>query len=284
MIPRDALLRGARRLASRANPRIKDWSGLADRAERERLGLTLAEGAKLAGEALAAPAGGVFRPVALLISDAGADRAEAGDLFALAGEMGIERYSLSDDCFSKVSGLKNADGLSVVLSFSRESPDFSPIFLLPDSRWLVAAEVQDPGNAGALARTALAAGFSGCLFLGGADPASPKFLRGGMGAAFRLPCLCAGLDAFVSAWKAGSGQASLVIADARPDSGDYRTLEYRPPLLLVIGGERGVPAELAGLPGRRAHIPLSGGVESLNLAVAAGIIMFEAMRGKQGRP
>ncbi len=275
MIPKETLLRGARRLASRANSRVKDWASLADRAGREALGLTLAEGGRLAAEGLAAPPDSRFRPAALLVSDSGAERDGAGELFERAGALGLDRFSLSDDCFDKISGLRNADGLALVMAVGGPAPDPSGLWSRPDARWLAAAGVQDPGNAGALARTALAAGFSGCLFLEGADPLSPKFLRGSMGAAFRLPCLAMRTDEFAAARRAG---ASLILADSRPGGEDYRRLDYRPPFALLIGGERGVPPELAELADRRAHIPLAGEVESLNLAVAAGIILFEANR------
>ncbi|MDR1520519.1 MAG: RNA methyltransferase [Planctomycetota bacterium] len=278
MLAREELLRGARRLASRANPKIKDWAALSQRQARDSLGLTLAEGARLAEEALLAPAGGRFRPAALLLSDSGAGREAAGRLFALAGERGLERYSLTDDCFAKISGLRNAEGLALVLSLGPEEPDFSAAWRLPGARWLVAAGVQDPGNAGALARTALAAGFSGCLFLEGADPRAPKFLRGSMGAAFRLPCLSRAIADFLAAWDAAPAGIALIQATADPSAGDYRELPYQPPFLLLLGGERGVPPELAGRAAQTAHIPLAGGVESLNLAVAAGIIIFEANR------
>lgn len=277
VIPREILLAGARRLASRVNPRVKDWSGLGDRAERDRLGLTLAEGARLTAEGLDALAEGGFRPVALLVSDSGAERDEAGGLFARAGEAGLERFSLTDECFAKVSGLKNADGLALVMACVAAEP-FSLPAIVPGAMWLAAAGVQDPGNAGALARTALAAGFTGCLFLDGADPRSPKFLRGSMGAAFRLPCRSLALDAFVTAWERDAGNAVLALASARPDAVDYREFAYRPPLVLAVGGERGVPPALERLAGVTLCIPMQGGVESLNLAVAAGIVMFEANR------
>ena len=278
MLSREDLLRGARRLASRANPRIREWASLHDRCAREKSGLTLADGARLAAEAFAAPKGGRFRPLALLISDSGATRPEAGRLFSLAGEAGIDRYSLSDDCQARISGLKNSDGLVLVLAVEPEPPDFASLLALPGARWLVAAGVQDPGNAGALVLTALAAGFSGCLFLEGVDPLSPKFIRGGMGASFRLPCLSRSIPAFLAAWEAIRSRVNLVQASADPAGGDYRRESYRPPLLVLLGGERGLPPELARLPARTIHIPLAGGVESLNLAVAAGIVLFEASR------
>lgn len=275
MIPREELLR-VKRIASKANPRVKDWASLADRKARERLGLTLAEGAKLVEEGLRERESGRLRPATLLVSDSGSERREAGGLFATAGEAGVERVSLSDECFAKISGLKNAEGLALALTYSPEEPDLATFFDSPDVRWLIAAGVQDPGNAGALARTALAAGCSGCLFLDGADPASPKFLRGSMGAAFRLPCLAGGAEAFAEAWPSAGGR--LIVASTGAAAKDFRNVDYKPPLALLVGGERGIPAALAGLADDTAHIPLHGRVESLNLAVAAGVILFEAER------
>lgn len=273
MIPREERMR-VKRIASRVNPRVKDWASLHDRKDRERLGLTLAEGAKLVAEGLSGHAGGGLRATTLLVSDSGAERPEAGALFAKAGEMGVERVSLADDCYAKLSGLKNADGLALELAYDRQEPDIARLCSAEDARWLVAAGVQDPGNAGALARTALAAGCSGCLFLDGADPMSPKFLRGSMGAVFRLPCLSAAIADFVSAWR--TARCTLLIAAADDAGAHYREIAYHPPVAVVVGGERGIPEELACLTAQRVRIPLRSGVESLNLAVAAGVILFEA--------
>lgn len=277
MIPREELFR-VKRIASKINPRVKEWAALTDRKGRELSGATLAEGAKLAAEGLSAPEGGPLAPLVLLVSDTGAEHRDAGALFNRAGEMGLERISLADDCFAKISGLKNSDGLALVLSFAAPERLSADMWTHPGARWLVAAGVQDPGNAGALARTALAAGCTGCLFLDGADPLSPKFLRGSMGAAFRIPCLAGSADEFAGVWTGGGG-ATLVVAATSGDAREhYCSIDYRPPMALLIGGERGVPPELSRLADRHAHIPLDGGVESLNLAVAAGVILFEARR------
>lgn len=276
MIDRTALA-GVRRIASRANPRLKEWAGLRDKANRDALGLTLAEGAGLVAEGLDAAGAGRFPPRSLLVSDSGADRPEAGGLLARARELGIETFNLADDCFAKLSGLKGTDGLALVMSFPPAGAEPEAMFSGPDPRWLAAVGVQDPGNAGALARTALAAGFTGCLFLDGADPHSPKFLRGGMGAAFRLPCLSSPGESFLARWR--PGLARVLAAANRDGAGNFRSADYSPPLLLLIGGERGLPREFAALADHMVRIPLRNGVESLNLAVAAGILLFEASGG-----
>ncbi|MCC8189498.1 MAG: RNA methyltransferase [Planctomycetes bacterium] len=279
MIPRATLL-SAKRLASRANPRIKEWAGLDDRDRREAGGLTLAEGARLVAEGLRVKAGSPFQPAALLVSDAGAGRPEAGDCFTRAEALGVARFSLSDDCFRKISPRKGSDGLALVMTTDYQSADLA-VLDRPDARWLVAAGIQDPGNAGALARTALAAGWFGCLYLDSTDPRSPKFLRGSMGAAFHLPCISATTEEFLDHCR--HRHVRLLVASADPRFPDYRRADYQPPLALVVGGERGVPDTVAALATAQAHIPLDGGVESLNLAVAAGILLFEARRHPEGR-
>ncbi len=274
----------AKRIASKGNIRVREWAALADAKERRTRSLTLAEGATLCAEALDAAADGLLTPAALILSDSGAARAAAAPLFAKAGELGLERYSLSDECFAKISSLKNNEGIALTLAFSARTADLSGLWREDGAHWLVAVGVQDPGNAGALARTALAAGCDGCLFLDGADPAGPKFLRGSMGAAFRLPCLAAGAAEFVEAWPAAAAAGVRLLVAASGGGVDYREARYSGNWGLVVGGERGVPEAVRALASETVHIPLRGGVESLNLAVAAGIVLFEANRLFSLRP
>lgn len=280
MIEQTALA-GIRRIASRANPRVKTWASLKDKQNRDTLGLTLAEGVHLVEEGLRPAVSDevrLFQPAAFLVSDSGAARPEAGGFLAKARALGIELFNLADDCYEKMSGLRNSEGVALVMSIHSTDDDIAAVTAKTDGRWLVAAEVQDPGNAGALARTALAAGMDGCLFLDGADPRSPKFLRGSMGAAFRLPCLSASTETFSATWP--SGAMRLLAATTSDTATDYRTATYTAPFAILIGGERGIPDTLTSLADEEIHIPLKGNVESLNLAVAAGILLFEALREK----
>jgi TrmH family RNA methyltransferase len=144
---------------------------------------------------------------------------------------------------------------------------------------LVLDAVQDPGNVGMMLRTALGLGAAGVVALKGtAELINPKVLRGSMGAAFRLPAVSADAGALL-AWVAERGvELWVAAADGEPVSG-RRGRARRPPLALVLGNEgAGVSATIAAAAGRRVAIPLAPGVESLNVAVAAGILLHEVMR------
>jgi TrmH family RNA methyltransferase len=264
-------LQTLRRIASKANPRVKDWAALSDKAERRRQGLTLAEGRRLVEEGFKRSGSALFPPKAFLVSDRGAERPEAGVLLARARELGLECINLSEPCCQKITRQIAPDGLALVCGIPEADGDL-PTGTCMSGIWLVADGVQDPGNAGALARTALAAGAAGCLFLDGADPTSPKFLRGSMGAAFTLPCPSWTSADF--ARRRSNLPLRIAIATADPTARDYRNYPCEPPLGIIMGGEKGVSDALAALADDRIHIPLSGGVESLNLAVAAGILLF----------
>ncbi|MCC8180373.1 MAG: hypothetical protein LIP23_05620, partial [Planctomycetes bacterium] len=255
MIPREQLLQ-VRRIASRANPRVKEWASLVDKSARTSLNLTLAEGSKLVREALTSAADSsiapLYQPKTLLVSDAGTDHPDAGELFRLAGELGIERYSLSDDSFAKISSLKGADGLALALTPTADS--LPQPFRSGSGKWLAAVGVQDPGNAGALSRIALAADFAGCILVEGVDPHSPKFLRGSMGAAFRLPCPLLSADEFIALADAGAPQ--LIAATSAADALDYRRMAYPESFTIVIGGESGIPDSILAACGAKIHIPL----------------------------
>jgi TrmH family RNA methyltransferase len=139
--------------------------------------------------------------------------------------------------------------------------------------------VQDPGNVGTILRTALALGAAGVVALPGtADLWGPKALRGAMGAPFRLPAVHAAADEFL-AWVREAG-VELWTTDVGGD--DVRRLgpPARPAVLLLGNEGAGVRDDLAGRAARRVAIPIGAGAESLNVAVAAGILLHEVTRGR----
>jgi len=149
--------------------------------------------------------------------------------------------------------------------------------------------VQDPGNVGTLIRTAHALGAAGTIVLrGSADPVSPKALRAAMGATFRHPVVALDDAAFI-AWArrhdvtlwatAADGVAierTLPVAEAAK-----REAGAAPPVAVIVGNEgAGIRPALNAVAARRVAIPLAQGAESLNVAVAAGILLYEVLRGR----
>jgi TrmH family RNA methyltransferase len=183
----------------------------------------------------------------------------------------------SDEVLARLSALDTPQGVAVLLA--RPRPDERALLgteLAP--MVVVAAGVRDPGNLGSLLRTAEAAGATGVLTMqGGADPFRDKAVRGSMGSVFRLPVLH-GMDAPAILAFVQRHRLQLVVADGGGERA-HTQVDLKKPLALVVGAEAaGVPPALAAAATVRTRIPLRAPVESLNVAVAAGILLFEAQR------
>ena len=144
---------------------------------------------------------------------------------------------------------------------------------------LIADTLRDPGNVGALLRSALAARVDEALVsVGSADVYSPKAVRAAMGAHFHLP-IRSDLD-----WRTISARVSgliVLLADAEGEL-DYDQWDWRQPSALIIGGEaEGASAEARALATQRVRIPMRGESESLNAAIAGSVILFEAARQRR---
>ena len=148
---------------------------------------------------------------------------------------------------------------------------------------LVVDGVQDPGNVGTLIRTAHALGASASVLLrGSADPMNPKALRSAMGATFRHPVVQLDDGPFI-VW---AREHSLVLwASAADGVPLVRALASRPSnkelIAVIVGNEgAGIRPQLNAIAAQRVAIPLAHGAESLNVAVAAGILLYEVLRGR----
>jgi TrmH family RNA methyltransferase len=137
---------------------------------------------------------------------------------------------------------------------------------------------QDPGNVGAIVRSAEAGGASGVQFTGSsADPWGWKALRAAMGSTFRVPVLRQPDSAVALAHLRDAGLALL--ATVPRDGTPMLDVDMRGPLTLILGGEgRGLDQTTMDAADQRVSIPMSGEVESLNVAVAAGLLVYEARR------
>ncbi len=244
------------------------------RRGRERRGLALAEGVRLVEEALAA--GISIRGAA--VSPALESTTRGKSLKAALAERSIRLEEVSDADLEALADTEHPQGVAAVIEPRRWTLD--EIRLIPGTTLLVLDAVQDPGNVGTMLRTALGFGATGLVALKGtADLTNPKVIRAAMGASFRLPAVSAAPDEFV-AW-GRLQRAEVWVADVSGDPPDRlpRRSAERSPVALVVGNEgAGVSPPLETAADRRIAIPLARGVESLNVAVAAGILLYEVTR------
>lgn len=233
----------------------------------------LVEGRKLVAEALAAG----LRPFEAACD---VERQEAhAELLESLRQAGAAVHACTGSVFAKLSFVTTPQGIAAVfakpVSADRDLLGSGPALVV------VAAGVKEPGNLGALLRAAEAAGASGLLALrGGADPFREKAVRGAAGSSFRLPVRSGATpqDALVFAAEHG---LRLYVADGHGDV-DYVDADFRAPCALVVGGEgEGIPESLARAAAARLRVPMGGAVESLNVAVAAGVILYEARRQRR---
>jgi TrmH family RNA methyltransferase len=241
---------------------------LADRSARQKAGIFVLEGSRLAEEALAA---GLTARLVLHTPELDRRARSLVEAFARAG---CETLTVTPRLLAASSEIDTAPGLLVVA----ERPDLRPPS--PLRLAVVADGLADPGNFGSLMRTSVAAGVE-ALFLtpGTVDPYNPKVVRGAMGAHFHLPL--APLDDGADS-QALSG---LELWLAEPGAGvPYHQVEWGRPLALILGNEaRGVSPEWRSRAAGSVHIPMRRAAESLNAAVAAAVILFEIAR-QRGSP
>jgi TrmH family RNA methyltransferase len=267
-------------ITSRQNPRLKDLRKLHDRRHRDRAGLFGAEGEDMVAEALRQGAA----PEAVFYD---ADALAAGSPPLDSLPPGVELVPVSGDALASASTL--GSGARVIgvwkLRFAdltevrdqrsevRDGPAASD--LRPPSSALYLHEVRDPGNVGTIVRAAHAFGAAGVVLSPScADPFGPKAVRAAMGALFAVPVVRGSLDEVRASLGEGWRAVALV-----PGAGPaLRDLGPGVPTLFALGSERaGLPDRIARSCDETAHVPLApGGAESLNVAMAATLCLYEA--------
>jgi TrmH family RNA methyltransferase len=257
-----------KQISSRDNPTIKHLHALATSArDRRKEGRTLLDGAHLLGVALER---GVD-VLQIVVSESGRRQAEIEALLARCpSERQIE---VPDRLFAHISPVDTPSGVIAVVAVPA-AEERRPIV---DSCVLLDG-VQDPGNLGTILRTAAAVAVKDVLLTPGCAQAwSPRVLRAAMGAHFGLH-ICEGVDA-AATLEAFPG--AILAADLR-DATELYDLDLRGPVAWLFGSEgQGLSAEVAALATRRVLIPMPGGMESLNVGVAAGVCLFEQLRQRR---
>ncbi|MGN1005716.1 MAG: TrmH family RNA methyltransferase [Aristaeellaceae bacterium] len=252
------------RITSAKNPTVQRLRSLKDAKARREAGLFLVEGEVMIREALGC---------GLKLRELAAEETHADFAREVCG--GARGCIVTRSLLETICDTRTPQGVCAAF----ELPEPVALEKLPE-RIVALDGVQDPGNLGTIWRTADAAGFQALLLgAGGADPLSPKVQRAAMGSGFRVP-FCAApelAEALTALRKRGYRvfASDLSGADfyARPDAGEK--------FVLVIGNEaRGISDAVREAADCRVKLPMRGGAESLNAAVAAGIMMYELMRGK----
>ena len=254
-------------ITSLQNDRVKYVRSLARRRVREREGRFVVEGTRLVDEV--ARAG--IEPALLLYTDAWATSNAGRDLLARLPAPTVGAWLVTDEVLAACADTETPQGLLAVAPVPRIPPGPGLV--------LVIDGVRDPGNLGTILRSAEAAGAGQVLLAPGTvDLYNPKVVRGAMGAHFRLAAEAAG-------WRAIAERLTgrtVWLADAAGDVA-YDRVDWTVPSALIVGGEaEGAGEEAAALAGGRVYIPMAGGTESLNAAMAATVVLFETARQRRG--
>ncbi len=250
------------RITSRDNQHLKFARRVRDRKEPDFIFI---EGKRLCREAVESG----LQIETVFVSERLAETSSAGS------------FIVSDRLISSIADTDTPQGI-VMIARRPANRSIDELFKIAGSGtmhlWVCLQKTNNPSNLGAVIRTAEAANVSGVIAtVDSADPYAPKSLRASMGSAFRLPI----------AWDAEphsileAAQARGIAVAAMAAEGDinYVDLDWRKPTLLVVGSEAdGVSKDVLEKVDRLVRIDMKGPVESLNLAVSAGIVLFEAAR------
>jgi RNA methyltransferase, TrmH family len=267
-----------RRITSRQNPLVARYRAAA-RGDADDL--LLLDGAHLVADAL--DAGVRLREAAVgAVGDIAGDAVRRADIRALVArltEAGVDVIAASAEVMDALSPVRSAS--AIVALADRPSQDDARLYGGGASLVIVAVDVQDPGNLGAIVRVAEAGGATGLVSAGrSADPFGWKALRGSMGSALRIPVV---VREHADQAVAEARRHGCRIVAAVPRGGrSLFDINLKMPAAVLIGGEGpGLPAALIDAADDRVTIPMQAPVESLNAAVTAALIVYEARRQRE---
>jgi RNA methyltransferase, TrmH family len=265
-------------VTSAANPVVKRMRMLASRKFRQREGMSLAEGIQPVWQAVEAGA-----PVEALIFAPDLLRYQPAVEMVLEQERrGVRVVRLSAELFQRLSERDGAAGLAAIVGQRLTSlRDLPGGHQGPGTTFVALHEIASPGNLGTVVRTADAAGARAVILVGAtADPYDPAAIKASMGAIFSVPVArVAGSDEFF-AW-ADERDLAVVTTSARAERSVWDA-RYPDPLVVLMGSEGPGLADADLRRGRlQVSIPMTGTAESLNLAVATGIVLYEVKRQRR---
>ncbi len=256
-------------ITSLQNPTVKAVRALEMRKVRRETGLFVAEGASVL---MTAREHG-WRPKTLLYQPSAAEGDIHRQLVHWASQSGAEILEVSDAVLGKVASKDNPQSMLAVFPQTwRPPPDADK--LAADAVWIGLEEIRDPGNLGTIIRTADAVGAAGVMLIGTCcDPYAREAVRASMGSIFAVPLVRIDREGFMSWRKSWPGE---VVGTHLSATEDFRAVPYRCPTLLVMGSEGpGLSDALAAACDQLVKIPMAGKLDSLNLAVATALTLYQ---------
>jgi TrmH family RNA methyltransferase len=252
-------------ISSLHNPKVKEWALLKLRKGRDRQGKFLAEGVHLVIEALEAGA-----KMESIIYDQ--EKGLPSEVTSLIKDVSI--VAVSPHVLAKLSETEQPQGVLAVIHKPKFHIDFTSSI---GTLWVALDGVQDPGNLGTIIRSADAVGASGVLLgRGTVDLYNAKVVRSTMGSLFHLPVVEGDLIEWLPQLK--SHQIQIIGAGLGGESSCYE-VDLSDPICIVMGNEtKGLSTEVQKLLDQQVRIPMPGRAESLNVAMATTVLLFEAMR------
>ncbi len=268
------------RLTGSQNPIIKEVRSLKNKGARDEQGLYFIEGTRFVGEAVSEYLKGTVVLKYVIVSDSFAVSAVARNLTEPCEEKGLRVYQVPDSLLESISDTRNPQGILAVIGLER--------MYLKDARvsgglLVILDNIKDPGNMGTIIRTADAADCAGVIIPDGCvELFNPKVLRSTMGSVYHLPLWhCGSIHEAMSFCREKGfllcashleGAVSIYDADLSGDT------------VLIIGSEaEGISEETRRYADVLVKIPMAGRAESLNASVAAGVMIFEAVRQRNSR-
>jgi RNA methyltransferase, TrmH family len=260
-----------RSITSRDNSLLRLARAVRDGKDTEYI---FVEGLRLCEEALRSS----LAIEAVIVSEELLRKKRAAGAIAELSQASRRSASVSEKLLESISYTKTPQGIVVLARHPESSEERLSASLKDNSLLVVLHQINNPVNVGAILRTAEAAGAGGVIATKNtSDPFSPKSLRGAMGSAFRLPIWTgSGYDEMIAWCRKQNIETVCADADATLS---YTEFDWTQATALVLGPEStGLTAEETKSASRVVSIPMRGAVESLNVSVAAGILLFEAAR------
>jgi TrmH family RNA methyltransferase len=262
-------------ISSAANPLVKRIRSLADRRRRRRDGHFVVEGVQPVWRAV--EAGWTVDTLAVVPENL---PDSAASMVAEQRARGVRVVELAAELAGRLTERDRPPGLFAVVAARTTALD--ELAVPPDAVFLALHEVGNPGNLGTVVRTADAAGAAGVILVGDcADPYAPAAVKASMGSLFAVPVAAAPDPAAFLGW-ARAREVAVLATSGYAEHAHWST-EYHPPLAVLLGSEGdGLPEDLVAAADRVLRIPMVGTAESLNLAVAAALLLYEARRHRLG--